>query len=94
MQNYVTFPSRAGIKLTACYKNMAGMDIAERRASQDGKIKRKFEGQQMEFRCSTAPAKYGEKIVMRILNSDTETLSLDKLISEESIRNNFQKNDN
>ena len=91
MQNYVTFPSRAGIKLTACYKNMAGMDIAERRSSQDGKIKRKFEGQLMEFRCSTAPAKYGEKMVMRILNSDTETLDLDKLISNEVIRNNFRR---
>tara|TARA_A100001035_G_scaffold252597_1_gene225196 strand:+ start:969 stop:2654 length:1686 start_codon:yes stop_codon:yes gene_type:complete len=91
MQNYVTFPSRAGIKLTACYKNMAGMDIAERRASQDGKIKRKFEGQVMEFRCSTAPAKYGEKIVMRILNSDTETLSLDKLISNQLIKNSFRR---
>ncbi len=91
MQNYVTFPTRAGIKLTACYKNMAGMDIAERRASQDGKIKRKFEGQQMEFRCSTAPAKYGEKIVMRILKSDAETLSLDKLISNEKIKYNFRR---
>ena len=37
MQNYVTMPRSAGIKLTACYKNMAKMDIAERRASQDGK---------------------------------------------------------
>tara|TARA_B100001989_G_C24550957_1_gene474692 strand:- start:2426 stop:4117 length:1692 start_codon:yes stop_codon:yes gene_type:complete len=91
MQNYVTFPVRAGIKLTACYKNMAGMDIAERRTSQDGKIKRKFEGQQMEFRCSTAPAKYGEKLVMRILNSDNEMLSLDKLIDNENVKNNFRK---
>jgi len=91
MQNYVTFPTRAGVKLTACYKNMAGMDIAERRASQDGKIKRKFEGKILEFRCSTAPAKYGEKIVMRILNSDTETLNLDKLISNEVTRNNFRR---
>ena len=38
MQSYVTMPRRAGIKLTACLKNMANMDIAERRASQDGKF--------------------------------------------------------
>ena len=31
MQNYVTMPRAAGIKLTACFKNMAAMDIAERR---------------------------------------------------------------
>ncbi len=90
MQNYVTMPRSAGIKLTACYKNMAKMDIAERRASQDGKILRRFEGQIMEFRCATAPGKYGEKMVMRFLNSDAEMLSLDKLISNEKVRQDFR----
>ena len=65
------------------------MDIAERRASQDGKILRRFEGQTMEFRCATAPGKHGEKMVMRFLNSNTE-LSLDTLISNEKIRQNFR----
>ena len=90
MQNYVTMPRSAGIKLTACYKNMANMDIAERRASQDGKIFRRFEGQIMEFRCATAPGKYGEKMVMRFLNSDAEMLSLDTLISNEKVRQDFR----
>ena len=90
MQNYVTMPRSAGIKLTACYKNMAKMDIAERRASQDGKIRRRFEGQTMEFRCATAPGKHGEKMVMRFLNSNAEMLSLDKLISNEKIRQDFR----
>ena len=90
MQNYVTMPRSAGIKLTACYKNMAKMDIAERRASQDGKILRRFEGQIIEFRCATAPGKYGEKMVMRFLNSDTEMLSLDTLISNEKVRQDFR----
>ena len=83
MQSYVTMPRSAGIKLTACLKNMAKMDIAERRASQDGKIRRRFEGQTMEYRCSTAPGKHGEKMVLRILNSNAEMLSLDRLISNE-----------
>ena len=90
MQSYVTMPRSAGIKLTACYKNMAKMDIAERRASQDGKILRRFEGQIMEFRCATAPGKYGEKMVMRFLNSDAEMLSLDTLISNEKVRQDFR----
>ena len=90
MQNYVTMPRSAGIKLTACYKNMAKMDIAERRASQDGKIRRRFESQIMEFRCATAPGKYGEKMVMRFLNSDTEMLSLDTLISNNKVRQDFR----
>ena len=90
MQNYVTMPRSAGIKLTACYKNMAKMDIAERRASQDGKILRRFEGKVMEFRCATAPGKHGEKMVMRFLNSDAEMLSLDTLISNEKVRQDFR----
>ncbi len=61
LQNFVTMPKMAGNKLTACLKNMAKMDIAEKRASQDGKIRRTFEGNSLEFRCSTAPSKYGEK---------------------------------
>ena len=61
MQSYISMPRSAGIKFTACLKNMAQMDIAERRASQDGKIRRKFENQVMEFRCATAPGKFGEK---------------------------------
>jgi len=90
MQSYVSMPRSAGIKLTACLKNMAKMDIAERRASQDGKILRTFEGQLMEFRCSTAPAKHGEKMVLRILNSNTEMLDLDALIKDDETRNDFR----
>ena len=90
MQSYVTMPRSAGIKLTACLKNMAKMDIAERRASQDGKIRRRFEGQTMEFRCATAPGKFGEKMVMRFLNSNADMLSLDTLISNEQVRQDFR----
>ncbi len=91
MQDFVRMPRSAGVKLTACLKNMAKMDIAERRASQDGKIFRKFEGQQLEFRCSTAPGKHGEKMVLRILNSDEGMLSLDVLITNEEIKKNFRR---
>ena len=90
LQNYVTMPRSAGIKLTACYKNMAKMDIAERRASQDGKIRRRFENKTIEFRCSTAPSNYGEKMVMRYLNSDTDMLSLDTLVSNDKVRQDFR----
>jgi type IV pilus assembly protein PilB len=69
---------------------MAQMDIAERRQSQDGKIKRRFEGNSMEFRCATAPGKYGEKMVLRILNSNAEMLSLDTLISNDKVRTEFR----
>ena len=91
MQKFMQMSKRPGIQLVACLKNMANMDIAERRASQDGKILRKFEGNRLEYRCSTVPGKYGEKMVLRILNSDPSSLNLDTLIHIESVRNNFRK---
>ena len=91
MQKFMSLPRKPGIQLVACLKNMASMDIAERRASQDGKILRKFEGNRLEFRCSTVPGKHGEKMVLRILNSDPSSLNLDTLIHIESVRNNFRK---
>ena len=91
MQNFMTMPRRPGVQLVACLKNMANMDIAEKRASQDGKILRKFEGNRMEFRCSTVRIKDGEKMVLRILNSDASVLNLDTLIHIEKVRNDFRK---
>ena len=91
MQKFMSMSRKPGIQLVACLKNMAKMDIAERRASQDGKILRKFEGNSLEFRCSTVPGKHGEKMVLRILNSDASTLNLDTLIHIESVRNDFRK---
>ena len=91
MQNFMMLPRKPGIQLVACLKNMANMDIAEKRASQDGKILRKFEGNRMEFRCSTVREKHGEKMVLRILNSDASALNLDTLIHIEKVRNDFRK---
>ena len=91
LQNYVTIPKMAGLKLTACLKNMAKMDIAEKRASQDGKIRRTYENNSLDFRCSTAPSKYGEKMVLRYLNNDTNVLNLDTLIDNEEVRSKFRK---
>ena len=91
MQKFMSMSRKPGIQLVACLKNMAKMDIAERRASQDGKILRKFEGNRLEFRCSTVPGKHGEKMVLRILNSDASALNLDTLIHIESVRKNFRK---
>ena len=92
MQKLMTIPRQSGIQLVSCLKTMTNeMDVAEKRASQDGKILRRFQGNRLEFRCSTVPSKHGEKMVLRILKSDTETLKLDTLIHIEDVRNNFRK---
>jgi type IV pilus assembly protein PilB len=64
------------------FKIIAELDIAERRMPQDGRIRRTFEGRKVDFRVSTLPSRYGEKICMRILDNSSTQLGLDKLISD------------
>lgn len=71
--------------LVSRYKIMADLDIAERRVPQDGRIRVRFSGRDIDFRVSTIPAKYGEKVVMRILDKSNTTLGLDKLITDPDI---------
>src|SRR5262249_119005 len=71
--------------LVSRYKIMAELDIAERRVPQDGRIRVRFSGKDIDFRVSTVPGKHGEKVVMRILDKSNTTLGLDKLITEVEI---------
>jgi type IV pilus assembly protein PilB len=64
------------------FKIISELDIAERRLPQDGRIRRTFEGRKVDFRVSTLPSRYGEKVCMRILDNASTQLGLDKLISD------------
>ncbi|MBW4551680.1 MAG: GspE/PulE family protein [Aphanocapsa sp. GSE-SYN-MK-11-07L] len=64
------------------FKILADLDIAERRSPQDGRIRKIFQGRKIDFRVSTLPSRYGEKMVLRILDNSTTQLGLDKLISD------------
>jgi len=66
-------------------KVMAKMDIAERRLPQDGRIKLMMAGRQVDFRVSTVPVIYGERIVLRILDKSHIILGLDKLGMQKDI---------
>ncbi len=67
-------------------KIMSGMNIAESRKPQDGRINSEILGRKIDFRVSTQPTIYSENIVMRILDEKQSILSLDKLgFSEHSI---------
>lgn len=72
-------------------KVMAKMDIAEHRLPQDGRIKLKMGGRQIDFRASTVPVVYGERIVLRILDKSNIVLGLNKIGMEESVLQQFQK---
>jgi type IV pilus assembly protein PilB len=68
--------------VTARFKIIANLDIAERRLPQDGRIRRVFEGRKVDFRVNTLPSRYGEKVVLRILDNSSTQLGLDKLITD------------
>src|SRR5262249_56002529 len=54
------------LPLASRFKILSRLDIAERRMPQDGRISIKIDDRAIDFRVSTVPAKFGEKIVMRI----------------------------
>jgi type IV pilus assembly protein PilB len=67
-------------KLSARLKVMSRLDIAERRVPQDGRIKMKLsKTRAIDFRVSTCPTLFGEKIVMRILDPSQAMLGIDSL---------------
>jgi len=68
------------LPLASRLKILAKLDIAERRLPQDGRISIKLEDRAIDFRVSTVPAKFGEKIVMRILDKGGSLLPLEKII--------------
>jgi type IV pilus assembly protein PilB len=73
-------PVQLAIKLAARLKVMSRLDIAERRVPQDGRIKMKIsKNRSIDFRLSTCPTLFGEKIVMRILDSSSAMLGIDSL---------------
>jgi len=76
-------PKKISAAISARFKIMADLDIAERRLPQDGKIRRMFQGRKVDFRVSTLPSRYGEKVVLRILDDSATQLGLDKLITDE-----------
>jgi type IV pilus assembly protein PilB len=73
-------PLRLRNALSSRLKIMASLDIAERRLPQDGRIKMKIgKGREMDFRVSTLPTIYGEKIVLRLLDKASLQLDMTKL---------------
>jgi type II secretion system protein E len=69
-------PPRTQAALASRIKLLSQMNIAERRLPQDGRIKGRFSGKDVDIRVSTMPTVHGESIVMRILDKDTSFISL------------------
>ncbi len=80
LREIATPPVQMGGRLAARLKVMARLDLAERRVPQDGRIKLKLSvNKAIDFRVSTCPTLWGEKVVMRILDASSAMLGIDAL---------------
>ncbi len=80
-------------KIAARIKVMSRLDVSERRVPQDGRIKLKLsKSKAIDFRVSTCPTLFGEKTVMRILDSSSASLGIDQLGYEEDQKQLFLDN--
>jgi type IV pilus assembly protein PilB len=84
-------PKRLQAAVTTRLKIMAGVDISERRLPQDGRIKLRISGSDIDFRVSCCPGVHGESIVLRILRPDAANVGIQKLGFEPDDYERFQK---
>ena len=76
------FPKSHVNPIISRIKIMSKLDISEKRLPQDGRIRCLLRGRRSDFRVSTLPGRWGEKVVLRALESDNSVLNLSKLITE------------
>lgn len=95
LHEYMTPPMNLRNKILSRVKLIAGIDIAERRLPQDGRIKTKMkindQSKMVDMRVSSLPTIHGEKIVIRILDKDNLMLDMTKLGFETQSLTKFKK---
>ncbi len=85
LKNVAKAPVKLQPRISARLKVMAQLDIAEKRVPQDGRIKLNIsKTKQMDFRVSTCPTLFGEKVVLRLLDGNAAKLGIDKLGYEDA----------
>jgi type IV pilus assembly protein PilB len=96
LQTVMSPPLRLKDAMTSRIKIMAKLDIAEKRLPQDGRIMIKYKAdgkkKELDFRVSTVPTLYGEKIVMRLLDKENLRLDMTKLGFEPESLKKFERN--
>jgi type IV pilus assembly protein PilB len=91
MRREMNLPIQIKNAIVSRLKIMSKFDIAERRLPQDGRIKlRLAKGREMDFRVSTIPVLFGEKVVLRLLDKSALQLDMTKLGFEESSLEDFK----
>lgn len=79
LQDLMRIPKGMQDGVISRLKIMAGMDIADRRRPQDGRARLRYAGKRIDLRVSTLPTQYGEKVVMRILDSTKSQIPMEEL---------------
>ena len=79
LQDALKIPKHLQPNMLSRFKIIAGMDIAEHRKPQDGRSRLKFEDRRIDLRVSTLPTQFGEKVVIRLLDSAKGLVELDQL---------------
>ncbi len=79
LRHALTLPRAVGVPLVSRIKIISGLDIADRLRPQDGRARVSVDGKRVDLRVSTLPASAGEKVVIRILDSSNNILSLESL---------------
>ena len=82
-------PKHLALPVISRIKVIAGLNIAERRLPQDGRIQMPVGGRQIDFRVSTLPTTFGESVVLRILDRSVVSLDLDNIGMPEDIYKAF-----
>ncbi len=72
-------PKRLALPVISRLKVMSGLNIAERRLPQDGRIQITIAGRQIDFRVSSLPTQFGESVVLRVLDKGIVSLDIDNL---------------
>jgi len=90
LREMVPPPAQMRSAVLARVKILSGMDIAERRLPQDGRLKIKAPRRDIDVRVSVLPTIYGEKIVMRLLDRESASHDLDKLGFEPKLLRDFK----
>ena len=79
LYDIISPPKRFQPVIISRVKIMAGLNIAEKRLPQDGRIRIKLAGKDVDIRVSTVPTAYGERVVMRLLDRSATILQLNEL---------------
>ncbi len=82
-------PKRLALPVISRVKVVSGLNIAERRLPQDGRIKLQIAGRPIDFRVSTLPTQFGESVVLRILDQSAVQLDLENITMPDDVYETF-----